>query len=308
MNSKEHNYSLKSIILESGISTQSYYQRLANEVIIEDDYAFFVDIIIQKRQVHPGMGLRQIWEITRPSISRDDFMAIGTYAGLCQEAPKNPVRTTFSVKSNRYSNLLIDKRFTDVNQLWVCDITYFYDKNGQLYYLFFMMDAYSRRIIGYSGADNLRASNAIDALKMALKTRNISDYKGGLIHHSDRGSQYIANLYTDQLEVANIQISMCQSALENAFVERVHGTIKNQYLIHRPIDSLKSLMFWLEKDVNTYNNNRPHAALKGMSPVQFEKQLTTIPIPKRTKMSAFIINKEAKSKVDKNQLSLFCTI
>lgn len=254
------------------------------------------------------MGLRQIWELTHPPIGRDAFIEIGMYAGLGQKSPQNPVRTTFSVKSNRYSNLLVKKRFTSINQLWVCDITYFQDKQGRTYYLFFLMDAYSRRIIGFCGSDNLRAINAIKTLKMAMACRAIDDYKHDLIHHSDRGTQYIANEYTHILEKANVKISMCQSALENAYVERVHGTIKNQYLTFRPIDSLKSLLFWLEKDVYTYNHKRPHSALDGKTPVEFENYLSTIPVSQRTKMSVFTINAEPKSKIDPNQLSLFCTI
>ena len=254
------------------------------------------------------MGLRQIWELTRPPVGRDAFISLGMNAGLGHEPPKNPVRTTFSVKSNRYRNLLTNKWLTDVNQLWVCDITYFQDRLQNTYYLFFMMDAYSRRIIGYSGADNLRAAHATDALKMALKFRNTKDYKGKLIHHSDRGSQYIAHEYTQLLEKTNIQISMCQSALENAFVERVHGTIKNQYLIYRPINSLKSLTLWLKKDVHTYNYNRPHSSLKGMTPVEFEDTLSTIPVNQRTKLAIFTINHEYFKKADPNQLSLFYAI
>jgi transposase InsO family protein len=270
--------------------------------------SLYIGIILETRNIHPGMGLRQIWELTKPPLGRDAFINLGMAAGLGQQAPKNPVRTTFSVKSNRYRNLLTNKRLTDVNQLWVCDITYFQDRLNNTYYLFFMMDAYSRRIIGYAGADNLRATNASYALNMALKFRNIKDYKGQLIHHSDRGSQYIANEYTDLLEKTNIQMSMCQSALENAFVERVHGTIKNQYLVYRPINSLKSLVLWLKKDVYAYNHNRPHSSLKGMTPVEFENSLSTIPVSQRTKLPIFTINNEYIRNSNPNQLSLFYAI
>lgn len=254
------------------------------------------------------MGLRQIWELSRPPLGRDAFISIGMYAGLGQKPPRSPIRTTFSLKSNRYRNLLTGKRLTSVNQLWVCDITYFQDKSKNTYYLFFLMDAYSRRILGYSGADDLRATHAIKALTMALKARAIKDYKGTLIHHSDRGSQYIANKYTQLLEKTNIRISMCQSALENAFIERVHGTIKNQYLVFRPINSLKSLLFWLKKDIYLYNYKRPHSALKGMTPVEFENSLSTIPINQRTKLAIFTNNNEQFKNTNPNQLSLFYTI
>jgi putative transposase len=263
-------------------------------------FASYVGMIVQTRQLHPGMGLRQIWEVTRPPIGRDAFIELGMYAGLGQRTTQKPIRTTFSVKSNRYKNLLVGQQFTSVNQLWVCDITYFQDPCGHTYYLFFLMDAYSRKILGYCAADNLRAINAINVLKMAIKSRGIDDYTHQLIHHSDRGSQYIANEYTQILDDANIKISMCLSALENAYIERVHGTIKNQYLNFRPIESLKSLQKWLAKDVYAYNYLRPHTSLKGMTPVDFENYLSTIPISQRTKITAFTNISEAKSKIDSN--------
>ncbi len=305
---KWHKYRLRTIIVQSGISKQAYYRKVSRNHSENNEQTHCIGVILQARQLHPGMGLRQIWELSRPPLGRDAFISIGMYACLGQKPPRNPVRTTFSVKSNRYNNLLTGKRLTSVNQLWVCDITYFQDKSKNTYYLFFLMDAYSRRIIGYSGADDLRAIHAIKALTMALKSRAIKDYKGTLIHHSDRGSQYVANKYTQTLEKANIRISMCQSALENAFIERVHGTIKNQYLCLRPINSLKSLLFWLKKDVSAYNHQRPHSALKGMTPVEFENKLSTIPINQRTKLAIYTSNHEYFENSNPNQLSLFCSI
>lgn len=170
------------------------------------------------------------------------------------------------------------------------------------------MDAYSRRIIGYCGADNLRAENALRALRMAFSCRGVSDYRGGLIHHTDRGTQYTANEYTGALDGAKIGISMCQSALENAYIERVHGTIKNQYLIHRPIDSLDSLRYWLDRDVHTYNHYKPHSRLGDKTPVEFEDSLSIIPISQRATLRVFTKKSGVRNTTDSNQLSLFCTI
>jgi hypothetical protein len=292
----------------SGISKQGHQQYMSDCAVFLNKHQVFIGLIDETRRIHPGMGLRQIWELTRPKVGRDAFIEVGMQYSLGTNPPQNPVRTTFSVKSNRYSNLLGGKRFTDVNQLWVCDITYFKDKLGHTFYLFFLMDAYSRRIIGHIASDNMRAENAIKALMMAFKLRGISEYLFKLIHHSDRGSQYVSNDYTDLLDSAKIQISMCLSALENAHIERVNGTIKNQYLKYWQIDSLKSLIFHLNKAVQAYNYSRPHKSLMGLSPVKYEQNLETIPINQRTKMKIFTYKIQPKSKVDKNQLSLFCTI
>ena len=145
------------------------------------------------------------------------------------------------------------------------------------------MDIYSRFIVGYAVADNMRAENNITALKMAFKTRKCNSFDNKLIHHSDRGGQYISDDYTKMLTDAKIKISMCNEVYENAHVERVNGTIKNQYLEHRNITNFQQLEIELKATVNTYNYNRPHSALGGRTPFAFEqyiKELNQLDKPK----------------------------
>ena len=132
------------------------------------------------------------------------------------------------------------------------------------------MDVYSRRIVGYKAADNMRAINNVDALNMAIKLRGQNNYQNKLIHHSDRGSQYISDAYTEILKNHGILISMCQNVLENAHIERVNRTIKNQYLQHRRINNFHQLVKWLDKTIYTYNYERPHSSILKMTPVEFE--------------------------------------
>jgi putative transposase len=149
---------------------------------------------------------------------------------------------------------------THVNQVWASDITYF-EVNDAFFYIVFIMDVYSRRIVGYAVADNMRATNNVEALTMALKVRKISDFQGKLIHHSDRGGQYVSHHYVELLQKAKIQISMCHQVYENAHIERVNGTIKNQYLCHWNITNESQLRTSLKRAVDTYNNHRPHSAI-----------------------------------------------
>jgi putative transposase len=104
---------------------------------------------------------------------------------------RNPIKTTFSSPYSRYRNLLVDKKLTDINQLWTSDLTYF--KVGKIfYYIVFIIDVYSRVIVGYSVADNMRAENNVIALQMAFQYRKCSKFNYRLTHHSDRGGQYIS--------------------------------------------------------------------------------------------------------------------
>ena len=230
------------------------------------------------------MGLRSIYETYQPEgIGRDAFIALGLRNGFRLRAVHKTVRTTFSVKSNRYRNLLEGKRFTDVNQIWTSDITYF--KIGEdTYYLVFIMDVYSRRIVGYSVADNMRAEQNIKALQMALDLRGIDNYNQKLIHHSDKGSQYISNDYTDLLNDFGIQISMCNIVYENAHIERVNGIIKNQYLYRWKITNFYQLRKKLQDAVWAYNFEKQHSSLEKLAPVEFEESLKELVIKQRKEL------------------------
>ena len=258
----------------------------------------------QVRQLHPGMGLRTMYEMLQPDgIGRDGFIALGLQEGFRLKSIEKQIRTTYSVKSNRYKNLLGDEEFDGINQLWSSDITYFL-LSDQFFYIVFVMDVYSRRIVGYSLADNMRAENNVAALRQALKLRSIKDYAGSLIHHSDKGSQYASDDYTDLLTAYGIRISMCNEVYENTHIERVNDTIKNQYLKRWCIDNAKELSRKLSDAVKAYNGQRPHQSLNGMSPVQYEKYLQTVPNNKIKKMTIYTVKLDDNNMLD-TQLDLF---
>ena len=293
-----------------GISKQAHSKALKRLAQIEDKTDYYVGFILQTRVFHPGMGLRRLYEQFNPEgIGRDQFIALGLAEGLRLRKVHNAIKTTRSVKNKRYSNLLAGKRFTAVNQVWVSDIFYF-SVNGVHQYVVLIMDAYSRRIIGYSAADNMRAINNIKALQMALDLRNIANYLLQLIHHSDRGSQYISDDYTSLLDDYGIEISMCSNVLENAHMERVNGTIKNDYLARWEIKDAKDLPKWLKKAVDGYNN-RIHDSLKckgvskKMTPIEFEMYIKNIPINERPVLEFFTYEKPKVNLEDHGQLSLF---
>jgi putative transposase len=263
----------------------------------------FVRLMEQTREIHPGMGLRMMYEMLKPEdIGRDAFIALGLSEGFRLKSVEKKVRTTYSIKSNRYKNLLVGKWFTDINQVWSSDITYLYCLD-RFYYIVMIMDVYSRRIIGYSIADNMRAENNFAALKMALMLRGITNYHKTLIHHSDKGSQYASDLYTQTLDNYGIEISMCEDVLENSHIERVNETIKDQYLNRWQINSEKELIQKVKQAMDTYNNLRPHQSLNKMTPVQYENLLLSLPMQQRQKMQIYTYTRSIEMK-DPNQLSL----
>ena len=166
------------------------------------------------------------------------------------------------------------------------------------------MDVYSRRIIGYNIADNMRAENNLSSLKMALQIRDIKDYEQHLIHHSDKGTQYASDTYTELLEQYGIRISMCDEVYENTHIERVNDTIKNQYLKRMEINNREELKMKLDEVIKAYNETRPHQSLKKMSPVVYEDYLASINKENRIKMKIYTV-KISKDETMNNQLNLF---
>lgn len=270
----------------------------------EEKAVLYIRLMEQAREIHPGMGLRTMYEMLHPEgIGRDAFIALGLQQGFRLKNIEKQTRTTYSIKSNRYSNLLGEMVFTGINQLWSSDITYFYCLE-QFFYIVFIMDVYSRRITGYNIADNMRGENNLAALKMSLVVRGINDYRQGLIHHSDKGTQYASDSYTQMLEQYGIRISMCNEVYENTHIERVNDTIKNQYLNRMEINSRQQLENRLYEAITAYNETRPHQSLKMMSPVQYENYLTKIEAEKRNRMTIYTV-KMNENEPMKNQLNLF---
>lgn len=283
-----------------GISRQAHYKAIHQEISWQEKEYLYVGLMYELRELHPGMGLRKMYEQCQTEgIGRDAWIALGLKQGFRLQAAPSPQITTRAVKSYKYSNLLNNKVFTDVNQLWVSDIFYF-GLQGKHYYGILIMDVYSRKILGYSISDNMRAENNLQALKMALDLRGVDNYNSGLIHHSDRGSQYMSDSYTNLLDQKGICISVCYDVLENAHCERVNGTIKNEYLSRWNITSPSQLPMYITKAATNYNN-RYHNSIK-MSPNQYEEHLKNTKIEDRTKMEIFTIN---KTKSNPYQLELW---
>jgi putative transposase len=285
------------------VSKQAHHQAVLRIKRQTENQEIYVRLMDQTREIHPGMGLRTMYDMLQPDgIGRDAFIALGLQQGFRLKAVDKQTRTTQSIKSHRYGNLLGEKKFTDVNQLWSSDIIYVFCL-GRFYYLVLVMDVYSRRIIGFSLADNMRAENNLNALKMALNLRGIDDYHQQLIHHSDKGSQYASEIYTQTLDAYGIQISMCEEVYENTHIERVNETIKDQYLDRIEIKDELDLRQEVARVIENYNAKRPHQSLQKRTPMEYEEYIKSIPKENRMKMEIYTVQKDYEHP-DPNQLKL----
>lgn len=168
---------------------------------------------------------------------------------------------------------LVDRRFLAAfpDRLWLADITYLPTREGFLY-LAFILDACSRRIVGWAMANHLRAELVTEALEMALWRR---DPAAGLIHHSDHGSQYTALSFGKRLEEAGIFPSMGRvgSALDNAMAESFVSTLKaemDERLFETREAAMSAAFDYME---GFYNTSRRHSSIGYMSPAEYERAI-----------------------------------
>ncbi len=263
-------YSLNQLYDAVGITRQAvweYQRRKEAELELIKQVLQQVD---SRRGEHPGEGLEKMyWQIQPEGMGRDRFCEIFMGLGYGLKRRRNPVRTT--IPAHKVFGNLIESQLVDgPNQIWQSDITYF-RLGSRFYYLTFIVDVYTKVIVGYAVSDNLRAEANCKALKMALKRYKDHDLSG-LTHHSDRGSQYIDGTYLKMLRDGGIRISMGRKAQDNAYAERINGTIKNEYLYPRELRTFKELKRYTRQAVTDYNTKRHHLSLNRTNPVDFEKQ------------------------------------
>jgi len=264
-----------------GMTKQSVHQYAYRQVVFDKQVSDLIQQVDKLRKEHPGCGVEKMYDILKPSfIGRDRFIEVFMQLGYRIKRKRNYMRTTYA--SNRfYPNLIKGLSIDSPSTVWQSDITYI-RVGERFYYATFIIDVYTRKIVGYNVSNHMRASANMLALRMALRNN-----KAPKIHHSDRGSQYTSNEYTTLLTKNESSISMGLIAQENAYAERINRTIKEEYLSYWTPSDITDLKRLVKRAVINYNTIRTHKGLRKQSPVNFENKWNQLKKNKREVLTIF---------------------
>ncbi len=220
-------------------------------------------------------GARKLWRALRREgvdVGRDRVARLMGALGLVGASRTRRVRTTIAAPLVQRPADLVERVFSAPapNRLWVADLTYVWTRSGFVYAAF-IVDAFSRAIVGWRVSASLRADLALDALEMALHARGGT--LTGLVHHSDRGVQYLAIRYTERLAEAGAATSVGSrgDSYDNALAESVIGLFKAELIARQgPWRTIEQVELATARWVAWWNRERLHGACGNLPPAEFE--------------------------------------
>ena len=274
-------YPVNRLCALAGVTRQAFYKRdedaLFQRLALEQ---FVVQFVLEVRAKDPKMGMDKLWRMYQRRfadeyrVGRDVFRSIMHERGLHLRRRPRATRTTDSRHNlPTYPNLVKSVIPMRPNHIWVSDITYIGTEDStspqgyRFVFLTIVMDAYSKRILGWCVAPTLEAAYSIKALEMAVKTLP-EGFEDTLIHHSDRGTQYASAAYIKVLNANRIIPSMTEDGnpKDNAMAERINSTVKNELLHGRTFSNLRQVSDAVRTAVEFYNMERPHSSLDWLTP------------------------------------------
>lgn len=270
-------FGVEPVCRQLGVPTSTYYARRARKPSARRlrDAELVGEIEAARAGYRRVYGARKTWrELGRRGISvgRDRVARLMRQQGLCGVRRGRGVRTTTPEAAADRARDLVERRFaaTAPNRLWVADLTYIRTYSG-FCYLAFVLDVFSRRIVGWQIATHMRTQLVLDALEMAVALR---DLDGRLIAHSDRGSQYTSLHYTDRLDELGIDPSVGSrgDAYDNAMAEAFVGTFKAELVDGRRFPSFEAAEHETLEWISFYNRQRLHEQLGDIPPTEFEER------------------------------------
>ncbi len=283
MKTKEsHGIDISLLCSLSGYSRQTYYKHLHHKEKSQVEERLIIQRVMEYREIQKRLGTIKLLYLMGSflkqheiSIGRDSMFTLLRLNGLLVGKGRSykPRTTNSNHWMNKHPNLIEHLTPVMAGGLLVSDITFINLSQGHSF-LSLVTDAYSRKIVGYHLSERLTAAGPIAALEMAIQA--YSDTVG-MIHHSDRGSQYCCGDYVEILQENKISISMTQSGdpRDNAIAERVNGILKSE-LLEDVYPDIQTARVSVAKAVNAYNYLRPHSSIDMLTPALAHSQVNQL--------------------------------
>ncbi|MCC6542034.1 MAG: IS3 family transposase [Flavobacteriales bacterium] len=256
-----------------GVSRQAHHKQARRTARVVQGQEEVLHRVRAIRQVQPRLGGLKLYGKLREHIlqlpvpfGRDRFFDLLREEKLLIAGRKRRVRTTLSSHGLPvYPDLVKGLVIQRPGEVWVSDITYWAVEEG-FYFIFLITDACSHKIIGHHVATSMDGEHAVAALRMAQKG-SLHPLQG-IIHHSDRGSQYCYAQYVKALRSQGMRISMTETSdpRDNAVAERVNGILKNELLAHHQVTSIAQAKALVEQAIAIYNTDGPHLSCDMLEP------------------------------------------
>jgi transposase InsO family protein len=286
---------MKELYKLAGISKQALWASAGRNREREQKVEQVIEIIESIRENHKRMGCRKMYYVHRDlnPVGRDLFEQIGLANGYRLKRVRNIRKTTWSQRVEIYPNRIEGLVINGINQVWQSDIFYLRIQ-GKEHFGFVIEDVYSRKLLALNLSLSLSAKELLVALKQAIHERNGMSLIG-CIFHSDRGSQFIDKDVKQLVKDHYMLGSMCLLPQENAYVERLNGTIKYEYLFEMNL-TCENVKRNARIAKNLYNSQRPHNELNMMTPNAFEQYINTVMEKDRPQLVIYQWNNELLTK------------
>jgi hypothetical protein len=266
----------------ASITRQGYFQAKGRDGCKQElEQATLVKVLVWKKK-QSKIGARVLFymlKIDTMGVNRFERLVSNNHLGVLSK--RKHIRTTNGLYDQQDRNYIHGYPLSGINQVIVGDITYFRSRKGELFYIFSLKDAYSKRIVGIDAYHNMYAEHALEVIEQLITLRGKENLHAA-IHHTDAGGQYKSNIYRARLKDCQMIQSISNNCLENGMAEQLNHIIKDQQLELYNVQSLSHLKRILKEVQHFLNYIRPIQKLQYRTPDEFEQWITTLDIKDRS--------------------------
>jgi putative transposase len=272
----------------AGISKQSAYKYRQHQKANATQANLVVSAMEKMRKDHKKMSSRKVYscqkEVFEIKIGRDKFEQMAFANGYRVKHKRQTHKTTWGQRIEVYPDLVSGLEINNIDQIYQSDIFYLKVADTD-YYGVTIIDVYSKRLLALRLSKSLQAIENVAAFKKVLGLKTKAALKG-CIFHSDRGSQYISKAQKALLASLEMRISMCKMPQQNAYAERVQGTLKYEYFFEYLLTK-ENITRQAAKIMRIYNEERPHYSLGNKTPKAFEEMIEKMNEAERPKVKIY---------------------